>query len=350
MKAQKIALATRDPGWLCLSLGAGAAIGFLILRIEILALISSMLLACVFASRIFAKSCLKGLRVSVSSNCLRARADGKASVQLQLVNENRLLPVIYPLVDLQEEGQRHLQSARYQGIVLPGKGVSLPTGIAMHARGIHPIRTISAYSHFPFGFQEARVEAKSQTEPVIVWPSQAQFNLDAIFRERRSLTSYNNGDRRKASETFDALRIREYAPGDSRRLVNWKLSAKLDTLIVVEPRQTPEELYDLHLDTAEFLWSSPIRFERMLSMVATLVPEMLRRRCLRSITINQDYYPLASQAQFVRFSDALSAVQTTKKIQTESLSSSKNTLWIMPHRKLGITLASKPQVEKASAR
>src|SRR5690606_3817618 len=77
--------------------------------------------------------------------------------------------------------------------------------------------------------------------------------------------------------------LREYAPGDDRRLVHWRSSARLGTLLVrqFEPSRRADTLIVLSTDPREYDGDD---FELALSLVGTLgLAAMADRRALRIV-------------------------------------------------------------------
>ena len=53
--------------------------------------------------------------------------------------------------------------------------------------------------------------------------------------EVQSPDSDTSSPDRRGSDLTEPFRLREYAPGDSLRQIHWKLSSKLDRLVIREP-------------------------------------------------------------------------------------------------------------------
>lgn len=342
VSSAKVSRELSSSGRLCLNLGLIGLVFYFVLRIEYLAIVSSLAIAATLASTLVAKASLKGLRAEVIIRRRRVRAGEPVSAQIVLSNRNRLLPVAYPVVDLREGDERRIQRFRYTGIVPPHAKATLPVYPLVHFRGERNFNVVAAYSFFPFGFVETRIVFESVSNTVLVWPQLARFPIDSIFREPPSFTLFNGGDHSPSPNPIEASRIRDYNVGDSKRFINWKLSAKTDKLMVIESRQTKKERYELHLSTSAEIWRFPPNFERMLKLVSILAPELLKRRCLQGVTIDNLFYPVADQIQLARFLDALSLLQITDTPIELPPSSRKGHLWIMPDHKRGIALASLP--------
>lgn len=57
--------------------------------------------------------------------------------------------------------------------------------------------------------------------------------------EVQSPDSDTSSPDRRGSDLTEPFRLREYAPGDSLRQIHWKLSSKLDRLVIREPGMPP---------------------------------------------------------------------------------------------------------------
>lgn len=81
--------------------------------------------------------------------------------------------------------------------------------------------------------------------------------------EGQTLRTVNDSDM-----NFHALR--EYVPGDDRRSIHWKSSARMQLLMVRQFEDTRRTHTALHMETAENLWSSEEAFELGVSVFASI--------------------------------------------------------------------------------
>jgi len=103
-------------------------------------------------------------------------------------------------------------------------GYPLPTG----TRGVHAIGPLRWQRAGSFGFFR-REQAQGQRLSLFVHPATHQVPLGASLRAQR----WDNSTTDAAPDgTITFHRLREYSPGDPLRLIHWRSSARLDTLMV----------------------------------------------------------------------------------------------------------------------
>lgn len=336
----KITLKPEDSGLVVLRLGITSLLAFLVFHIDFLALTSSALLGSLLASRLIARLSLSGIGLDISTKHIRAQSDSPFQAYLTLSNRNRFLPIHHPIVSVREQDTLRIQAFQYQGILYPGQSQTLAIDPSLSQRGLQRLEAFAPRSRFPFALQEATAQTDASTHEIIVWPKPAPLDVDSIFNEP-PLFRYNTiGEQIQNTQETEAARIRDYQPGDPKPRINWKLSAKLDKLTVIEPRDERQERYELHLNTSTRLWNSELAFERMLRLVSTLVSELSRRKLVQAITIDELHLPLANNQQKTKFFDTLATLHPSRRDPEMPETSRHNHLWILPAPNAQITLAS----------
>jgi uncharacterized protein (DUF58 family) len=95
-------------------------------------------------------------------------------------------------------------------------------------RGRLRVQLESVGSLFPFGFLRKSVGTEACGETV-VWPAPVEYRRHVVATPRRPA----GGERvSRPGSGGDLLALRRYAHGDSHRLIHWKASARLRTLLV----------------------------------------------------------------------------------------------------------------------
>src|SRR5690606_25230351 len=115
---------------------------------------------------------------------------------------------------------------------------------------------------------------------------------DALLRPRAREAPIDEGPQAGAASLVDKTLIRDYQPGDATRSINWKLSAKLDKLMVIETRHHSLPKLRLRLDTGDPRWLPAPYFERMLRMVCSLASNLLKRQRLSGIELDGRFFPI----------------------------------------------------------
>jgi uncharacterized protein (DUF58 family) len=164
----------------------------------------------------------------------------------------------------------------------PGADLRLEWGIKPERRGRLRVDLVSVGSLFPFGFLRKDIGTEVMAETV-VWPAPIEYRRHATAVVRRSL----GGERvARAGAGGDLLALRRYTTGDSHRLIHWKASARMGTLLVRQFTAESAEGYALWLRTDAGIWSRPEQFELLISFTATLAEDLFRGGRLQSVAID----------------------------------------------------------------
>ncbi len=339
-KPPSIRATPQESGRVVLRLGLVALVIYLVFQIDFLAIVASGLIAVYWSSSLLAKASLSGLRVSISTKQIRARANEAVDARLTIKNENRLLPIYYPTVTVREKDTRRIQAFQYQGIVYPKQETSLSIDPTLSSRGLRQLEAVAPRSLFPFALHLAESKARAKSEDIIVWPSPATLDIDSLLNDPPRFRFETSGDQTLHSQNLEASRIRDYQAGDPKSRINWKLSAKLDKLTIIEPKDERKERYELHLETSKEHWPTELAFERMLRLVTSLVSELSRRKIVQGITIDQLHFPLTSNRELIRFYDTLATASPSPNTSNGPSLARRHHLWILPAPNTEILLAS----------
>jgi uncharacterized protein (DUF58 family) len=221
---------------------------------------------------------LMGLRIT--RNLVAPASVGEPVVLRYTVsNSNRLVPAFG--LTLTEERSR---SDRWASLINMPRGFVAHVGqratsqtvvrTTTHRRGRAELSAVVMTTSFPFGIFRKSVRFR-QSDEVLVLPRLFQLRAGALEELLGSArTGHSTSGRRGRGEEFWGLR--EYVPGDSRKLVAWKSSARTDRLVV---RQHSDELASvltvcLLVDGSE---QSRDDDERAISLAASVVVDALDR-------------------------------------------------------------------------
>ncbi len=150
------------------------------------------------------------------------------SVKVTLTNHKRLFPSFSLLVE--DLSQEFSEPPKAFFIKIPAKGeVTLRYTMVLGRRGLHPLKGLKVSTGYPFGLC-LRARILDPKQRVLVYPK-----IEPI-RELSDSLAFLEGewqvDRRGMGTDFNG--IREYAPGDSSRLIHWKTTARSSRLMVRE--------------------------------------------------------------------------------------------------------------------
>ena len=324
----------------CTSFASIGLLLFFLLRIEALAALSCLVLAFLWTSSFLARHAASNLLITIEAPRQRIRAGERLTARVTLRNRGWLLPVVHPCLDISTLGRAHPQSVHYAGTVPPRRSVTFAIHPVASHRGPQSLAIYRWRTLFPFALHETTAQTQHASEPFIVWPAATKLNLASLLRRSNPAL--------RQSESFRPLRrhaadpgqtfLRDYQAGDSRRSINWKLSAKLDKLLVLEAHPTQRRRLALRLDTTAALWQSAPRFEGMLRLAAALAVQLAQDDALQAFFLNGRRYRFPNRSDLPAFLDALSSCTPLPAPPPYPESPPAHTLLLLPDGSGGITL------------
>ncbi len=112
--------------------------------------------------------------------------------------------------------------------------------------GLYLFEDLQTGSFGPLGLMGIYRKHK-QTSAVLVHPQPPEHLLQIFSAEQEQSLQKA---RQRAVQNQDVSHFREYQPGDSRRMIHWKNSAKTQRLVVAEAREEPYQAVELWVDTS----------------------------------------------------------------------------------------------------
>jgi uncharacterized protein (DUF58 family) len=120
----------------------------------------------------------------------------------------------------------------------------------------------------------------------------------------------------RAGAGDDLLALRRYQTGDSHRLIHWKASARLRTLMVRQFAAEAQDGFWLRVDAVAAEWPRPEQFELLCSLAATLAEDLYAAGKLRGVAIGQGPWLPTRQVRDVEgFLDALAMLEPQRDEQ-----------------------------------
>jgi len=289
--------------WLFIAIVPLVAVAALNTGNNALYLLLALALGAFVASGAFSRHTLSRLRVSLAAPG-EVFAGAAVPLQLTVTNGSRWLPAA--LVVCRPLG---LPGRAVVQLVAPRGRASATLPTMFPRRGRHRLPAVQVEVRLPLGFFVKGVRWPQRGE-VLVYPRRVR--AGAVRRtgfERREATSAP-GRRRRGGEV-EALR--EFRPGDDRRDIHWKQTARQQRFVVMERRERSLPSSFLALDRqlprrndAELLR----RFEDLVSEVASSALDELHRGRAVGLVIGGTVTPPGSgQLQARRLLERLALVQ-----------------------------------------
>lgn len=193
----------------------------------------------------------------------------------------------------------------------PGGDARLDWVFKPVARGVVRVELAGVGSLFPFGFLKKEIGTELRAEAV-VWPAPVEYRRQAAAAARRPA----GGERvARAGSGGDLLALRRYSAGDSHRLIHWKASARMQTLLVRQFAAERAEGFSIWLQTEAAVWTRPEQFELLVSFCATLAEDLFRAGRLTGVALDAEPpIPVRRGHDLDAFLDKLAVVQPTAEV------------------------------------
>lgn len=119
-----------------------------------------------------------------------------------------------------------------------------------------------------FGVLPLRIRGKAKKRTVVM-PDTFPVSVETVFSrsDQEDCTEY--APNKKGTDPTEILQIRDYVPGDSLRQIHWKLSGKLDKLMVRDPAQAVDRDLLVFLEKTDAA-CTPERADALLEAVTSL--------------------------------------------------------------------------------
>jgi len=155
----------------------------------------------------------------------------------------------------------------------PGESAVVTNEIETHDRGVFAVGPLTVRRGDPIGLAR-RGDLDSSTTDLVVYP---RIHDVAPFPAgiRRDLEGLPSGEAAEGGITFSNLR--EYVPGDDLRLVHWRSSARIGSLMVRHNIDVHRPRTTVILDTTRDLYD-PESFEDAIRAAASIVVSAMTRR------------------------------------------------------------------------
>ncbi|MBO6739289.1 MAG: DUF58 domain-containing protein [Phycisphaerales bacterium] len=162
------------------------------------------------------------------------RAGQAQRLHYSVSNRSSVFPLFACLIS--EESERVVQNGKLVPAsvvhVAPNGSLNASGSFTPHARGRYVLRDIRLSTRFPFGLMQKSLVFE-QARPLLVLPHTLHLRKELISATAsHGEQVLRRSDRGGTSNEFWGLR--EYRPGDPRRRISWKHSARRHDLVVIE--------------------------------------------------------------------------------------------------------------------
>ncbi len=256
---------TRD-GWWCLFVVIGLGVAAINTGNNLLYLLVSLLLSLIVVSGVLSEQSMRGLRLDADAP-EEIFAGEPALFGAVLANRKRWLTSYSITLELLTRGgpTRFIYMPRLEA----GRDRLLTWEETLPARGRHRLAGVRLTTRFPFALflKAGRVTLNRE---VLVFPAVRPISPEAQLR----LVGAGTSAVRRRGRGHDLYNLRAYRAGDDPRLIHWRSSAKVDSLLVREMEAETTE--DTRLVLAGTGGQSAERLEAALSEAASIAMHLAR--------------------------------------------------------------------------
>lgn len=262
-------------------------------------------------------------RVTVSRTLPNSAPAGSLfTVEVSLTNHKRRLSS--RLIEVRDlvlgEGVRAEPRVVFVRIA-PGGTRSAGYQLSLPRRGLYRFGPLRLSSRFPLGIGE-RGQSVEQSAELFVYPAIGRLLPAWQQRDRCQQDSHASSTPRYGLMDDEFHSIREYRPGDNRRAVHWRSSARHTTLMVREHQQNRQTELVLLLDLCSSAAASAEDMETAISFAATVCVEQAQRSSsghLRLLIAGQEFQDVDVQGAGAFREAALRALATCVPVPAPSL-------------------------------
>jgi uncharacterized protein (DUF58 family) len=256
---------TRD-GWWCLFVVIGLGVAAINTGNNLLYLLVSLLLSLIVVSGVLSEQSMRGLRLDADAP-EEIFAGEPALFGAVLANRKRWLTSYSITLELLTRGgpTRFIYMPRLEA----GRDRLLTWEETLPARGRHRLAGVRLTTRFPFALflKAGRV---TLDRVVLVFPAVCPISPEALLQ----LVGAGTSAVRRRGRGHDLYNLRAYRAGDDPRLIHWRSSAKVDSLLVREMEAETTE--DTRLVLAGTGGRSAERLEAALSEAASIAVHLAR--------------------------------------------------------------------------
>ncbi len=188
-------------------------------------------------------------------------------------NTKRYIPVFsLKITELFDEGRVIASSKVYIPYIKPGGWVKFHTYFTPAQRGKLICHGTRIGTKYPFGLL-TRFDTIGEPFTTTVYPALGTLKINIISSRKSSDFFAGSTQSRSKGNSDEFYALREYLPGDNPKLIHWKRSARMGTLLVRQMTQFSPLRLTVILDTFvdESTPGKDPSFEREVSFAATLL-------------------------------------------------------------------------------
>ncbi|RJP27724.1 MAG: DUF58 domain-containing protein [Actinobacteria bacterium] len=265
-----------------LALGVAMALGLLAYLISnpliyLPALAVLVLVAMDYACCLLSSRGLERIMVSREAPSY-AEEDDLVEVKLEVYNAAAKMNHLTVLDHFAAESEPYRERRIAVGSLAAGERTTLRYGAICYRRGVFDIGPLEVRREFPLGlFKNRRIFGERCVIKIYphLYPNRGFHLLTGGTRERVGLNTID-----KSGLSNDFFGVREYRPGDSRRLIHWKSTARQGALMVKELEMPAELDLTAVIDLDGAAWAGDDKyntFEYAVKIVGAVCEEVLAK-------------------------------------------------------------------------
>lgn len=175
-------------------------------------------------------------------------------------------------------------------------------------------RAANAWCYDIFGILPVRIPCKAKKR-IVVMPDTFPVELETVLTRNDQDDCTEYAPDKKGADRTETLQIRDYVPGDPLQQIHWKLSSKLDRLIVRDPAQPVDRELMVFLEQSD-AERTPRQADALMEAVVSVCQALTEMGQPFRLAWNEDvivFYDVSNKEQLP---EAVSAILKAHRVTT----------------------------------
>ena len=173
-------------------------------------------------------------------------------------------------------------------------------------------RVENAWCYDLFGILPTRIPCKVKKR-IIVMPDTFPIELETVLSHSNQDDCSEYAPDKKGADRTETLQIRDYTPGDPLQQIHWKLSSKLDRLIVRDPAQPVDRELMVFLEQSDEV-RTPEQADALMEAVVSVCQALTEAGQPFCLAWNEDVIVSIDVANKEQLPEAVSAIMKARRV------------------------------------
>ncbi|MBQ9166989.1 MAG: DUF58 domain-containing protein [Oscillospiraceae bacterium] len=175
-------------------------------------------------------------------------------------------------------------------------------------------RAANAWCYDIFGILPVRIPCKAKKR-IVVMPDTFPVELETVLTRSNQEDCTEYAPDKKGADRTETLQIRDYTPGDPLQQIHWKLSSKLDRLIVRDPAQPVDRELMVFLEQSDET-RTPEQADALMESVVSVCQALTEAGQPFRLAWNEDIFVSYDVSNKDQLPEAVSAILKARRVKT----------------------------------